>query len=358
MPVVARYWVCALGPALALVGAGVHVLLAECHRVPIRIAGGMLAGIVLCGNALVAVALIDADGRPQPYRLMQHHVASLPPVRNIVFPNHYESRFFGGHYALPNRGRAMFPSIWEEGEEARVKGLKAIWKLVPDAVCYANDREVQLELKQAGIVPSRKGFAWTPSRLMLATYRLKLHPEPPIEAEKPMYILHETKETLAEAAERDGAPVVVPAPGWLLVNYRNASGRMQFGLIAQGPLYPGLQIYIPKSAEADRVWRLDIDLLSYMNTAIGAKIGTRPLGDSHVVRKTAAESLFIPQRKGLPGLPSPDDWVRMGHQFAIHAPAETVTISLGVLAPGWHEVSLDAGRKAAPLILTGHRVGP
>ena len=53
-----------------------------------------------------------------------------------------------------------------------------------------------------------------------------------------------------------------------------------------------------------------------------------------------------------------DDWVRMGHQFAIAAPVETVTIPLGVLPPGWHEVSLDAGRKAAPLVLTAHRVSP
>ena len=356
MPVVARYWVCALGPALALVGAGAHVLLAECHRVPIRIAGGMLAGIVLCGNALVAVALIDADGRPQPYRLMQHHVASLPPVRNIVFPNHYESRFFGGYYALPNRGRAMFPSIWEEGEEARVKGLKAIWALVPDAVCYANNREVESELKQAGIVQPGGGFAWKPSRLMLETYKLKLHPEPPIEAEKPMFLLHETKETLAAAAERDGAPVVVPSPGWMLVNSRDAKGAMQFGLIAQGPSYPGLQVYMPKSADPGREWHLGVDLLSYKNVAIQAKIGGRALDGSHMVRKTAAESFFIPQKKGFAGLPIPEDWVRMGHQFAIAAPPESLTLPLGVLAPGWHEVSLDSGRKAAPLVLTAHRV--
>lgn len=356
MPVVARYWVCALAPALALLGAGAHFLSAEVRRLPLRVVGWVLAAAVLCGNALVAAAMIDADWRPQPYRLMQQYMAGLPPVRNLVFPNHYESRFFSGYYALPNRGRAIFPSIWEEGEEARVDGLRAIWKLVPDAICYASSREVETELKQSGIVRSGRGFVWKPSRMMLASYKLKLHPEPPIEAEKPMFLLHETRETLAAAAEREGAPVIVPSPGWMLVNYRNAKGAMQFGLIAQGPSYPGLQVYIPKSADPGREWRLGVDLLSYVNLALEAKTGGRALGGSHVVRKTAAESLFIPQRKGLPDLPSPDDWVRMGHQFAIHAPAETVTISLGVLPPGWHEVSLDSGRKAAPLVLTAHRV--
>ena len=144
----------------------------------------------------------------------------------------------------------------------------------------------------------------------------------------------------------------------MLVNSRDAKGAMQFGLIAQGPSYPGLQVYMPKSADPGREWRLGVDLLSYMNVALQAKTEGRALGESHVVRKTAAESLFIPQRKGLARLPSPEDWVRMGHQFAIAAPPESLTLPLGVLAPGWHEVSLDSGRKAAPLILTGHRVGP
>ncbi|MGI5869338.1 MAG: hypothetical protein ACOX9C_07845 [Kiritimatiellia bacterium] len=355
MPVVARYWVCALAPTLALVGVGAHFLLVEVRQLPLRVVGWALAVAVLCANSLVAAALIDADGRPQPYRRMQQYMAGLPPVRNLVFVNHYESRFFGGYYALPNRGRAMFPSIWEEGEEARVNGLKAIWKLVPDAVCYANDRDVGVELKQAGIVPSRMGFVWKPSRLMLAAYRFKLHPEPPVEAEKPLFLLHETQQTLAEAAERNGTPVVVPSPGWMLVGFRDPQGAMRFGLIAQGPIYPGLQVYIPKSAGPGHEWRLGVDLLSYMNVTVESRIEGRAPGVSHVVRKTAAESFFIPQRKGFAGLPSPDDWVRMGHQLAIVASPASVTLQLGILAPGWHEVAFDAGRKVAPLVLTAHR---
>jgi len=90
MPVVARYWVCAPAPALALVGAGAHLISAEIRRLPLRVVGWALAAAVLMANALVAVALIDADGRPQPYRLMRQYMAGRPPVRNLVFPNHYE----------------------------------------------------------------------------------------------------------------------------------------------------------------------------------------------------------------------------------------------------------------------------
>lgn len=356
MPAVARYWVCALAPTLTLVGFGAQVLLVEVRRFSFRIVGWVIAGLVVCGNALVAVALIDADGRPHPYRLMQQYVAGLPPVRNVVFPNHYDSRFFGGYYEVPNNGRAMFPSIWEEGEEARVKGLKAIWRLVPDAVCYANDREAASELKQAGIVPSRRGFVWRPSRLQLAVDKLKLHPEPPLDAGKPFYLLHETKDSLAEGAERDGRPVVVPSPGWMLVNFRDVRGAMQFGLIAQGPSYPGLQVYMPKSADSAGAWRLGIDLFSYMSLSVQGELDGRPLDGFRLVRKAAGESYFIPQKQSFAGLPNPDHWVRMGHQFVVAASPELLTLMLGDLAPGWHDISFDAGTKVVPIVLTGHRV--
>ena len=358
MPIVARYWVCSLAPALTLVALGLHTLLDKQNRLAGRLAGWTAGGAILVCNLLACSALVMADGRMIPYKDFQDYIKKLPPSRNVVFTNQYESRFFGEYYKLPANGRVAFPCFWEEGAEARARGLKAIWQLIPDAVCYARSHEVEHELKQAGIVKSGHGLKWSSPPLMMLVYRLHLHPEPPTEAEGPFFLLHDTLDMIARSSEETTIPAIVPSPGWILIDSRDPTGKLQFGIIAQGPAFPSFQLYIPQSAKAGTPWNFDVEVLSFLNITLHATIDGGKLDGSVMIPKTAAKSLYLPTRQTFQEMPLPADWLKAGHDFVVQATPASLTLPLGPLSPGWHTVSVDSGRKEAPLVVIAHRAYP
>lgn len=356
MPTVARYWVCSIAPALTLVALGLHTLLTRQNWLAGKLLGWIGGGVILACNLLACSALVAADGRMIPYKYFQDYVKKLPPSRNVVFTNQYESRFLGEYYKLPANGRVGFPCFWEEGAEARARGLQAIWQLIPDAVCYARFHEVEHELKQAGIVKSGNGLKWSPPPLMMLVYRLHLHPEPPTDAEEPFFLLHNTLDMIAQSAEATATPAIVPSPGWLLVDSRNPTGKLQFGIIAQGPAFPSFQIYIPQSAKTSSPWNFDLGLLSFLNITLSATIDGGKLEGSVLIPKTVAKSMYLPTRQTFQEMPLPADWLKAGHDFVVQATPASLTLPLGPLSPGWHAVSLDSGRKDAPLVVIDHQV--
>jgi hypothetical protein len=366
MPRVSRYWVYAVAPMLTVLAVGLQRLLtidtargANNARFPWRGWSGRAAGwtlglAVLAGNAIAVGALLQEEGRPHPYARLQRYLGSLPAARHVVSPNFYENRFFGGYYPIPNGGRLLSPCAWEEGRDARVRGLRDIWALAPNAVAYVTDSDRAAEFKDAGVVQLDDGFQHRWPRLLRLAWEWGLYPEPQPARPVAPGLFHETRASLAAAAQTAGKPVVVPEPGWTLVQFRTPQNAMRFALLAgEDASELELVVYVPSSAALDGNHQLELVMASYRATRLGVNVNGRAVpGTSPQLPATRARSQYLPQRQTFEGLPKPEHLLAAGMQFAVELQPATVGIALGDLPAGWSIVRLSAAQRTPWLLLS------
>lgn len=365
MPHVARYWAYGVAPATFVLGFGVHSLLepepASPRRRLSRATGLGVGAALLAANALVAATLVMADGRPHPHKLLQRYLATLPAGRQVVSSNFYENRFLGGYYPIPNGGRMLSPCAWEEGAEARVQGLRAIWALAPEAVAFVPDPERADEFRQAGAPSLEHGFGYEWPRLLRWTLDLGLYPERGFPRAAVPALRHDTRERLAARADADGKALVTPDPGWRVVQFRAPpQGTMRFALLA--PQEAGgratLALYIPPVEAPAGGWQLEAVVAAYGATRLAVEVNGKPLaGASPQLPATRARSVYLPQRQMIEGLPRPEHLLAAGMQFAVELQPATLRIPLGNLASGWSTVTLGA-RQDVPWLLLSHACAP
>ena len=206
IPQVARYWIFALTPALLVTGVGLVRLTARFPRV------GLAAGVALVLADVAAVSvLLQAEGRNHPYRKFQ---AALPPgAPAVVYVNHYETRFLGGYYQLPDACRPAFPAYWEQGEKCRAAGLVLLHALMPTAPVFTQDSAqfgmaARVGWTTRNVITAREPTAFPLTQLM------RLSPEPENASATGVRLIVPTEADISDEAERTGRPAYAPGTGW------------------------------------------------------------------------------------------------------------------------------------------------
>ncbi len=366
MPVIARYWVPASAPTLLLVALGAQTL--ATHRRPkhATLAGWAPLLVVLSANSLVCAALITVGGRPHAYKALIRMLDHLPPERTVVCPNHYETRFLGGYYPLPKEGQMTAPCLWEHGRDARIQGLRHIWRLQPDAIAYIPNAEGAAEVAEAGIAIPGDGTLQKWPRLLDLAFRLRIHPEPVAKNPMPPQLVWKNADTLARQAEGRNQPLVIPGAGWRMVYFLTGDGRaIVYALLAGAN--PGqtpkntcqINIHIPAALAETQTWTLKLVTLAYQRTSIDLSFADPgpPFQTLRLPPPSKPEFTFLPQRKTYPGLPRPDYLLANGSAFAVSTSPAATTVTLPALHAGWNTLTLRFPA-TAPWMLLHYTLSP
>lgn len=210
IPQVCRYWIYALTPTLLVVAFGLERITAWRRGVAV-----VISALMLAANLLADMALLLAEGRNAPYAKFAAAVAAHEsPSKSVAYVNHYESRFFGGYYKLPDGGSPIFPSYWEQGEQIRIAGMRLIRNLSPLTPVYALGGGNARVAAAAGYATTNEVREVRTPFVELAV-RLRVFPEPSsmCGAVEGGLLLPLASE-LVMAAEKSGQPVFVPGMGW------------------------------------------------------------------------------------------------------------------------------------------------
>ncbi len=353
LPDVARFAVGLLGPALYLTATGLQAALWSTRRA-CRAAGVLLGAVLLLANGLVATALLRETGRPHPYRLMQRDLATLPPGRRVVIPNHYEQRFLGEHYPIPKGGRAVSPGFWEEGVEARVEALRRLLRLVPDAVLQGVDEDAFEVGRRAGMLPGGAAFDYPRGRSLRWTIRLGLYPEPGHHPPPEPALHFETMNSLEARAGRSGTPVLVPGPEWALAKFRVEPGALRFALVPPADAPGHLLLFVPGRIAPEEPLQLHLQVLAYDELALRVRWPRRPEPPglwSASLPAAEARTLLLRSDRWVEGLPPPEALIRQGKHYGLEATPQAATVPLEGLRPGWSALQLDAPSGHAWLLL-------
>lgn len=247
VPPVARYWVYALAPALFVTAFAVNRLFySKCWL------GIVVAATVIAADVVADSVLFFAGGRNCPYA---EFVRAVPEnVPGVVYVNHYETRFFGRYYPLPNGMTPSFPSYWEQGEQARLQGLKLINRLAPLCPVYIQDDAQERMAREAGWSEGNRVDATMPFTFQIAK-ALHLNPEP-ANATSPSHRMFVPQESeLIAAAEKGNKPFFLPGDGWRLASIPPKKADQPFTpvlMLAAGQSAE-LKVYVPKSFAGDSV---------------------------------------------------------------------------------------------------------
>lgn len=343
-----RYWIYASAPAQFLVAAGLYAFLnAPTYSQGFRRIGWCLTLILVVLNMIATGAVLSQEGRQAPYKKLQAYLQSLKPDRTVISVNYYENRFLGHYYPIPNNGTRISPAAWEEGAEARIRGVKKIQKLVPDAIGFVSGNDLKPEYERAGF-PLNTGFVYRWSRLLKIATQLHIFPEPASEL-YPFALYHETREALSSIANTNGVPVSLPVSGFKAASFRNPQGELFFGLMSPSQLV--LDVYIP-SNNVLKSSELKLSAISYRTTQLhvtrdAQTVCLQSLNNS----STDAQGFYIPQKKQFKGLPNPDYLVEDGMQFVLVMNPQNLTIPLGRLSSGWHTITLNTAQNTPWMIL-------
>lgn len=247
VPPVSRYWVYALAPVLLVTALAVDRL-----RVRKPWAGVAAAGLVIAMDLVADSVLLSARGRPYPYLDFIRAVPNDAP--GVVYVNHYEARFFGGYYQLPNGVSKLVPSYWEQGDAVRLQGLKLVHATSPLCPVYIQDEDQERMVREAGWSDGCRVDVTMPVLFPVAK-ALRLYPEP-VSASTPscrMFVPREAE--LAAAAEATGRPFFLPGPGWRLTSVPTQRKDQPFTpLLALAAGHEAeLRVYVPKSFAGNRL---------------------------------------------------------------------------------------------------------
>lgn len=247
VPPVARYWVYALAPALLVTAVAVDRL---CSRK--RCLGIAVAAVVVAADLVADSVLFFAGGRNCPYGEFLRAVPDNAP--GVVYVNHYETRFFGRYYPLPNGMSPTFPAYWEQGEKARLQGLKMINAIAPTCPVYIQDDSQERMAREAGWTDGARIDAKMPFAFPLAK-ALHLNPEP-ANATAPSHRMFVPREVdLVAAADSGSKPLFLPGDGWRLASIPPKKADQPFTpvlMLAAGKSAE-LKVYVPKSFAGDSV---------------------------------------------------------------------------------------------------------
>lgn len=246
IPQVCRYWIYALAPTLLVVGLGLE-------RVASARAGIAWALVVpmLLANLLADTALLLAEGRNAPYAKYVAAVAAHEaPVKSVAYVNHYESRFFGGYYRLPDGGTPIIPAYWEQGEQVRISGMRLIRALSPLTPVYVPSPGDEKLAASAGYATTNAVEESRTSFMELAT-RLKVFPEPSMGGVSKGKLLLPLESEIVAEAEKSGRPVFAPGAGWQVRNMPpRGMENPAMPFLALMPREKGtLRVYVPSSAK-------------------------------------------------------------------------------------------------------------
>lgn len=247
VPPVARYWVYALAPALLVTAVAVDRL---CSWK--RWLGIVAAAMVIIANLTADSVLFFAEGRNCPYGEFLRAVPDNVP--GVVYVNHYETRFFGKYYPLPNGMTPTIPSYWEQGEKTRLQGLKMINRLAPSCPVYIQDDAQELMAREAGWLEGDRIDAKMPFAFPIAK-ALHLNPEP-ANATVPAHRMFVPRDSdLVAAADSDGKPLFLPGNGWRLASMppKKADQPCTPVLMLAAGKSAELKVYVPKSFAGESV---------------------------------------------------------------------------------------------------------
>ena len=250
IPIVPRYWLYALTPVLFVVGFAVEWLVTH-----IRMAGLIIAGIFVVLNALNDYVYVIADGRFIPYRKMVRIVnENNAPGNAVIFANHYDIRFFGNYYTFKEGITTIFPSYWEQGDEARSLGLKAINTLSPLSPLYITG-ESFLQLAQKSGWTTQNQIHHRRTVLMPILTALHLMPQSENNPNAGETLLIPQIDELVAHAEETGKPVFVPGKEWTLRQMPPQEQTKPFTpfLMLPAKAEGVLRVYVPKNFAADKL---------------------------------------------------------------------------------------------------------
>ena len=249
IPQVCRYWIYALTPALLSVGLGLGRIMAWRGA-----AGAALAVLMLVSNLVADTALLLAEGRNSPYAKFVAAVAAHGvPAKSVAYVNHYESRFFGGYYALPDGGSPLFPSYWEQGEQVRIAGMRQIRNLSPLTPVYVPSPD-DVRVASAAGYTTTNAVEETRTPFAELSAWLRIFPEPSMGgSSKTRLLLPLESEVIAEA-EKSGHPVFAPGTGWQIRQMPpQGKNRPTTPFLMLMPRTKGtLRVYVPASAKAGK----------------------------------------------------------------------------------------------------------
>jgi hypothetical protein len=344
----ARYYVYALAPVLMVMSVGTAYAVAPGRRLVLRVGGWLVIGVLVGVNSIECLAILTAPGRPWPYRAMQRWLATQPAPRIVVCPNQYETRFLGGHYPVPDGGTMTSPCVWEEGAAARTDGLRRIWTLVPNAVCFMADDSYLDDVRAAG-VPTERRREFPFGRLQTLGWRLRLAPEFGDALPKIGYFFYRNEEDLARQSLAQQVPVSLPGAGWAWVGYRSLpAGTMRFALLKLPGRTATLKIHSPRNGEGT----LDLTVFTYGTTELFAQVGGRFLR-SRKVSTPPMQGVVPATRETFRGNLAPHILTSAGSQLAINLPGAVVRLDDAVFQRGWNEVTVECAPDV-PLLLLAH----
>lgn len=204
VPHVTRYWIYALAPTLAITAIGLESIRRKKPRL-----GSAIALVLLAANAIGLSALVTAQGRTSPYRSFIRALENREGHEAVVYPNHYESRFFGGYYQLPKDDYKLIPAYWEQGHDVRVAGLSAIHRIAPLSPAYCTGEDQLAETAAAGwntnLVCSAKRNWITHLSKTLSVY-----PEPSTVACDPAILITPDESSFIADAEKAAQVALLP----------------------------------------------------------------------------------------------------------------------------------------------------
>lgn len=257
MPNVARYWIFALAPALALTAFGIE----ECIDIAKRKSGVarllvIAPTLVFAANMLADSSLLSLDGRIEPFKYFQKALeGDIGKHNGLIYPNHYETRFLGGYYKLPSPEGALyspvFPCYWEQGDTDNslfVAGIRAAHELSPLMPAYITTEKMEKMARDAGLATTNAIAEIRPKTLDW-TCRLHLFPE---FTNVPKYLARILAPTLDEAiaqAEKNGAPLIIPSATWAMRRQPPKSAGKPFApfLLLSPGVEAAFDIYIPSA---------------------------------------------------------------------------------------------------------------
>ena len=249
IPMVSRYWLFALTPTLFVMAFAIERIFER-----IRAAAIAVALLVVVSNLMCDYLLLVAEGRTAPYRKMIETVDGREVSgRCVVFVNHYETRFFGGYYHFKEGINLCYPSYWEQGETARLGGLRQIHALSPLSplyTCLGDQREMA---RQAGWTTKNEVRAHR-SALAPLLAALRLVDKSAADDDSGVVLLFPLESELVAEAEKTGKPVFAPGREWTLRQMPPKDQKLPFTpfLMLSAKRQGVLRVYIPKNFTADR----------------------------------------------------------------------------------------------------------
>lgn len=212
MPAV-RYWTYASAPTLALTAFGFEWLLIR-HR-----AGKGVLALAILVDCLAVVGILQMEGRVIPFKRIVKVVGEGAPAGPVIFPNHYETRPFVGPYPFDPSHRPVFPCYWEQGEQARQKGVGLIHRLSPlsPMIVYTDDLTDWGKVAGVSMTNAFVDAATTCQRVAAA---LHLMPEPMQFRGGRMKVVFPTLEGERALTDFRDEALTVPFGAWQFVQMR------------------------------------------------------------------------------------------------------------------------------------------